>query len=102
MKLPEEEKIQQDYNIKNNITPETILKSADEINNTTIVANNSIDKILDENDDIILPDIDSIEFEDKVKKIERKMLNYAKELKFEEAAILRDHLDKLKEKNKNE
>ena len=72
MKLPEEEKIQQDYNIKNNITPETILKSADEINNTTIVANNSIDKILDENDDIILPDIDSIEFEDKVKKIERK------------------------------
>jgi len=95
-------KIQQDYNIKNNITPETILKSADEINNTTIVANNSIDKILDENDDIILPDIDSIEFEDKVKKIERKMLNYAKELKFEEAAILRDHLDKLKEKNKNE
>ena len=30
------------------------------------------------------------------------MLNYAKELKFEEAAILRDHLDKLKEKNKNE
>ena len=95
-------KIQQDYNIKNNITPETILKSADEINNTTIIANNSIDKILDENDDIILPDIDSIEFEDKVKKIERKMLNYAKELKFEEAAILRDHLDKLKEKNKNE
>ena len=95
-------KIQQDYNIKNNITPETILKSADEINNTTIVANNSIDKILDENDDTILPDIDSIEFEDKVKKIERKMLNYAKELKFEEAAILRDHLDKLKEKNKNE
>jgi len=95
-------KIQQDYNIKNNITPETILKSADEINNTTIVANNSIDKILDENDDIILPDIDSIEFEDKVKKIERKMLNYAKELKFEEAAILRDYLDKLKEKNKNE
>ena len=95
-------KIQQDYNIKNNITPETILKSADEINNTTIVANNSIDKILDENNDIILPDIDSIEFEDKVKKIERKMLNYAKELKFEEAAILRDHLDKLKEKNKNE
>ena len=95
-------KIQQDYNIKNNITPETILKSADEINNTTIVANNNIDKILDENDDTILPDIDSIEFEDKVKKIERKMLNYAKELKFEEAAILRDHLDKLKEKNKNE
>ena len=93
-------KIQQDYNIKNNITPETILKSADEINNTTIVANNTMDKILDENDDIILPDIDSIEFEDKVKKIERKMLNYAKELKFEEAAILRDHLDKLKEKIK--
>jgi len=31
-----------------------------------------------------------------IKKIERKMLNYAKELKFEEAALLRDYLDKIK------
>ena len=31
-----------------------------------------------------------------IKKIERKMLNYAKELRFEEAALLRDHLDKIK------
>ena len=37
-----------------------------------------------------------------MEEIKRKMLNYAKELKFEEAAILRDNLDKLKEKNKNE
>ena len=31
-----------------------------------------------------------------MKKIERKMLNYAKELQFEKAALLRDQLEKLK------
>ena len=41
-------------------------------------------------------DIDSIEWKDKVKEIERKMLNYAKELQFEKAALLRDQLEKLK------
>ena len=97
-------KIQEKYNKDNNIKPETILKSKDEINNITIIANNSIDKILKETNDVDLSDFDAIEFQDKVKKIERKMLNYAKELKFEEAALLRDYLDKIKirEKNKNE
>ena len=97
-------KIQEKYNKDNNIKPETILKSKDEINNITIIANNSIDKILEETNDVDLSDFDEIEFQDQVKKIERKMLNYAKELKFEEAALLRDHLDKIKikEKHKNE
>ena len=97
-------KIQEKYNKDNNIKPKTILKSKDEINNITIIANNSIDKILEETNDVDLSDFDAIEFQDQVKKIERKMLNYAKELKFEEAALLRDHLDKIKikEKHKNE
>ena len=89
-------KIQKQYNKDNNIKPRTILKSKDEINNTTIVANNSIDKILEDPEEIELSNIDALEFKEMIKKIERKMLNYAKELKFEEAALLRDYLDKIK------
>ncbi len=89
-------KIQKQYNKDNNIKPRTILKSKDEINNITIVANNSIDKVLEEPEEIELSNIDALEFKEMIKKIERKMLNYAKELRFEEAALLRDHLDKIK------
>ena len=89
-------KIQKQYNKDNNIKPHTILKSKDEINNTTIVANKSIDKILEDSEEIELSNIDALEFKEMIKKIERKMLNYAKELKFEEAALLRDYLDKIK------
>ena len=89
-------KIQKQYNKDNNIEPRTILKSKDEINNTTIVANKSIDKILENSEEIELSNIDALEFKEMIKKIERKMLNYAKELKFEEAALLRDYLDKIK------
>jgi len=89
-------KIQKQYNKDNNIKPRTILKSKDEINSITIVANNSIDKVLEEPEKIELSNIDALEFKEMIKKIERKMLNYAKELRFEEAALLRDHLDKIK------
>ena len=88
--------IQKKYNIDNNIKPKTIFKSKDEINNTTIVANNNIDKVINETEELDLSNIDGIELKEMIKKIERKMLNYAKELKFEEAALLRDYLDKLK------
>ena len=89
-------KIQKKYNIDNNIKPKTIFKSKDEINNTTIVANNNIDKVVKETEELDLSNMDGIELKEMIKKIERKMLNYAKELKFEEAALLRDYLDKLK------
>ena len=88
--------IQKKYNIDNNIKPKTIFKSKDEINNTTIVANNNIDKVVKETEELDLSNMDGIELKEMIKKIERKMLNYAKELKFEEAALLRDYLDKLK------
>ena len=91
---------QRKHNRDNNITPKTILKSNDEIENTTIVASNSVDKLVEIKEDIDLSNIDSFEAKDLAKKIERKMLNYAKDLKFEEAAILRDQLDQLKLKVK--
>tara|TARA_B100001996_G_C18651265_1_gene589497 strand:- start:436 stop:1941 length:1506 start_codon:yes stop_codon:yes gene_type:complete len=93
-------KIQKKYNKDNSIKPKTILKSKDEIKNITIVANNNIDKIVEETEELELSNIDKVELKEKVKKIERKMLNYAKELKFEEAALLRDYLNKVKKEEK--
>ena len=88
-------KLQIDHNNKNNIIPKTIFKSQNEIKDTTIIANNSFDKIVEFQNEIELSNIDLIETKDLVKKIRKKMLNYAKELKFEEAALLRDQLEKL-------
>ena len=89
-------KLQIDYNKSNDIEPKTIFKSVDEIKNTTVIANNQIDEIIDIDKEIDISNIDSIESEDIIKKIERKMLNYAKDLKFEQAALLRDKLNKIK------
>ena len=89
-------KIQIAYNKKNNIIPKTIIKNIEEIKSSTVVADKDLDEIIYLDDTIELEDIDSVEWKDKVKEIERKMLNYAKELQFEKAALLRDQLEKLK------
>ena len=72
------------------------MKSDEEIKNSTIVAK---DERFIKDVDLKFPekDLDIIETKDLIKKFERKMLNYAKELKFEEAAFLRDKIDKLKQ-----
>ena len=88
-------KIQIAYNQKNNIVPETIIKNIEQIKSSTVVADKEIDEIIDLGDEIEIENIDSVEWKDKVKEIERKMLNYAKELQFEKAALLRDQLEKL-------
>ena len=88
--------VQIKYNKENNITPKTILKNIDEIKSSTVVADKDINEIIELDEQIEFNDIDSIEWKDKVKEIERKMLNYAKELQFEKAALLRDQLEKLK------
>ena len=88
--------IQNRYNEKNNITPKTILKNIDEIKSTTVVADNDIEEIINDDIEIQINNLDSIELKDKLKEIERKMLNYAKDLQFEKAALLRDQLEKLK------
>jgi len=87
--------IQIAYNKKNNIIPKTIIKNIEEIKSSTVVADKDLDEIIYLDDTIELEDIDSVEWKDKVKEIERKMLNYAKELQFEKAALLRDQLEKL-------
>ena len=56
-----------------------------------------IEDIIDYEDEVSYKDIDSVEAERITKEIEKKMLNYAKELQFEKAALLRDQLNKIKE-----
>ena len=92
--------MQASYNKLNNIKPKTILKSKSEIENITVVASNYIEEIMEIDKEIDTSDLDIIESKDIAKKIERKMLNYAKELRFEEAALLRDQLDKIKSQQK--
>ena len=89
--------LQIEYNYKNNIKPQTILKNIDEIKSSTMVADKDIEDIIDYDDEVSYKDIDSIEAERITKEIEKKMLNYAKELQFEKAALLRDQLNKIKE-----
>ena len=88
-------KIQTDYNLENNITPKTILKNIDEIRLSTVVADNEMEEIINDDIDIQIKNLDAIEIKDKVEDIKRKMLNYAKDLQFEKAALLRDQLEKL-------
>ena len=88
-------KIQTDYNLENNITPKTILKNLDEIKLSTVVADNEMEEIINDDIDIHIKNLDAIEIKDKVEDIKRKMLNYAKDLQFEKAALLRDQLEKI-------
>ena len=87
--------IQQSYNVKNNISPKTIFKSTEDIEKSTIVALQD-DLIEDKDLEINENDLNLVELKDLIKKFERKMLNYAKELKFENAALMRDKIDNLK------
>ena len=87
--------IQQSYNIKNNISPKTIFKSTEDIEKSTVVALQD-DLIEDKDLEINENDLNLVELKDLIKKFERKMLNYAKELKFENAALMRDKIDNLK------
>ena len=87
--------IQQSYNVKNNISPKTIFKSTEDIEKSTVVALQD-DLIEDKDLEINENDLNLVELKDLIKKFERKMLNYAKELKFENAALMRDKIDNLK------
>tara|TARA_B100002052_G_scaffold205742_1_gene188026 strand:- start:1371 stop:3383 length:2013 start_codon:yes stop_codon:yes gene_type:complete len=87
--------IQESYNIKNNISPKTIFKSTEDIEKSTVVALQD-DLIEDKDLEINENDLNLVELKDLIKKFERKMLNYAKELKFENAALMRDKIDNLK------
>jgi excinuclease ABC subunit B len=85
--------IQEDYNKLNNITPKTIEKS---INSDYFTSAKKVEEIDDLGiDHSILKN--AKKFSKTIKDLEKQMLKYAKNMQFEEAAIIRDKLKKINE-----
>ena len=85
-------KLQQEYNKKHDITPQSIYKSVEEVLKTTAVADSKLYSAVKE------PKFDSLsalEREERMMAIEREMHQAAERLEFERAAILRDELHRL-------
>jgi len=88
-------KIQEEYNEKHGIDPQTITKSREEILKTTSFADaktNKPEKAARQEIDAVA----ALEIEERMKAIERMMRKAAKDLQFEKAAELRDELSKLR------
>ncbi len=81
-------KIQEEYNKKHNITPQTIQKSVRDIIKATVIEDIKTEYKLDKNEDI----------KDIITKLTDEMLKHASNMEFEKAAELRD---KIKELEKN-
>ena len=90
-------KIQTEYNKKHGITPKTIYKSIDEIKLTTMVADAKSEYIVEEKLNIDVSTLDGMETKEILEQLKRKMQRCAKELQFEQAAILRDEIEKIEE-----
>jgi excinuclease ABC subunit B len=93
-------KIQIEYNRVNKIKPETILKSLEDIKLTTSVADSA------KKETVHSPNFDETTLEGMETKISledlnRKMLKCAKNLQFEEAALLRDKIRIIEESHTN-
>ena len=88
-------KIQSAYNKKNGITPKTIYKSIDEIKLTTAVADVKGEYIGEKKLNIDISTLDGMETKEILEQLKRKMQRCAKELQFEQAAILRDEIEKI-------
>ena len=90
-------KVQKEYNKTHKIQPQTIYKSIEDIKLTTAVADQSVDS--NQENDAIIDDstLDGIEVKASLDSLKRKMLKCAKDLQFEEAAILRDKIRVIEE-----
>ncbi|MBT6871154.1 MAG: excinuclease ABC subunit UvrB [Candidatus Marinimicrobia bacterium] len=88
-------KIQSEYNKNNGITPKTIYKSVDEIKLTTAVADAKGEYIAEAKLNIDVSTLDGMETKEILEQLKRKMKKCAKELQFEQAAILRDEIEKI-------
>ena len=89
--------LQTKYNKEHGITPKTIYKTREEILGTTIMASGKNKEEVREEGDKYLTKIEKIE---RIQELRREMRSLAKELRFEEAAEVRDRLRKLKSEAK--
>ena len=90
-------RIQVEYNEKHNITPESIIKSREEILKATAFA----DSKTREEEKVLLPEFfKHLEKSEQAKFLKQVMKKAAENLEFEEAAYYRDHLRKLTKDNR--
>lgn len=98
---------QEDYNEKMGITPQTVLKSRDEIMKQTMVADSRkggfesyfyVEPELSTAADPILNYLDKPTLQKAIDKTQKEMLRAAREMEYMEAARLRDELESLKNK----
>jgi excinuclease ABC subunit B len=90
-------KIQSEYNKKHKIEPQTIYKSMEDIRLSTAVADENSQSSKGEGVEIDVSTFDGIETRASLDELQRKMLQYARDLQFEQAAILRDKIKVIEE-----
>ena len=95
--------VQTKHNIKNNITPKTIVKKHSDILSSlspSISINNKPSLSQLKKNNIKIDSLDEIELLDLIEKLKRKMKKYAQDFQFEEAALLRDQIIELSKERK--
>ena len=85
-------KVQKEYNKTHKIQPKTIYKSMEDIKLTTAVADQSANSNQEDGVIFDVTTLDGIEAKASLESLKRKMLKCAKDLQFEQAAILRDKI----------
>ena len=90
-------KIQSEYNKKHKIEPKTIYKSMEDIRLSTAVADENSQSSKGKGVEIDVSTLDGIETRASLDELQRKMLQYARDLQFEQAAILRDKIKVIEE-----
>ncbi len=88
-------RIQKEYNEKHGITPESIIKSIDEILMTTVAADGVEHTGKISRDDVDI--LDLMDSQEALANLKKRMKEAADQLAFEEAAVLRDEILKIEE-----
>ena len=91
--------VQMRYNAEHGITPKTIRKAVEDI-----LERDREDEIQGQKDDIRILEagynvLDSTQRKKLIKELERQMFEAAKNLEFEKAAVLRDEIENIRNKN---
>jgi excinuclease ABC subunit B len=93
--------IQVKYNQKHNIQPTTIYKSSDDIKHTTAVADSYKEYGPGYGRNVRLEEFDLMDKQSALDMMRQEMLSAAENLEFEQAALLRDEIEKLEKELKS-